>query len=124
MENEQRDPQTYAVIGAAIEVHRILGSGFLEGVYQDAMTVELSSRSIPFQKEVDLPVLYKGVTLDHSYRADFICFDDVLVELKALDDLTSNEEAQIINYLKITRLKRGLLINFGQRQLQFKRFAH
>lgn len=121
--SDSRDPQTYAIIGAAMEVHRQLGPGFLEAVYQHALAVEFSAQAVPFSREVELPVHYKGQQLPCSYRADFICYDSVIVELKALQTVSGFEEAQVLNYLKATRLERGLLINFGSRSLQFKRFV-
>jgi GxxExxY protein len=90
-----QDPRTYAIIGAAMEVHRQLGHGFLEAVYQEAMTIEMGLAKIPFRREVDLPVVYKDQTLKAFYRTDFVCFDQVIVELKALSDLTSVHEAQV-----------------------------
>jgi GxxExxY protein len=118
---DKKDPQTHAIIGAAMEVHRQLGPGFLEAVYQEAMAIELAERAIPFVREAGLPVFYKGRRLDCSYRADFICYDSVIVELKALQALTGVESAQLLNYLKATRLERGLLLNFGCPSLEFKR---
>jgi len=120
---EERDPQTYAIIGAAMEIHRQLGHGFLEVVYQDAAVIEFPLRKIPFEKEVSLPVRYKDILLPSHYRADFICFSEIIVEFKALSRLTSVEEAQLLNYLKATGLKRGLLINFGASSLQYKRMV-
>ena len=117
-----RDPQTHAIIGAAMEVHRQLGPGFLEPVYQEAMAIELADRAIPFVREAMLPVFYKGQRLNCSYRADFVCYESVIVELKALQALTGVETAQLLNYLKATRLERGLLLNFGCPSLEFKRF--
>ena len=108
------DPRTYAIIGAAMEVHRHLGCGFLEPVYQGAVAVELANRSIPFQAQREFPITYKEHRLDAYYKPDFICFDEVVVELKALGRLSSVEESQIINYLKVTGFEIGLLINFGQ----------
>ena len=119
----ERDPQTYAIIGAAMEVHRVLRSGLAEPLYQDALEVELADRAIPHVREALLRVVYKGRTLASSYRADFFCFDRVLVELKALSRLTPREDAQVINYLSITRLPVALLINFGAEQLQWQRYA-
>jgi len=120
----QRDQRTYAIIGAAMEVHRELGSGFLEAVYHEALTIEMNSRNIQFVHEVELPVIYKGRQLATSYRADFICFDNVIVEIKALGELKTLQEAQILNYLKATGLGVGLLINFGAESLQYKRFVN
>jgi GxxExxY protein len=119
----ERDPRTYAIIGAAIEVHKQLGCGFLESVYQEALAIELGLREIPFRREVKLPVSYKGQILVTSFYADFICFDSLVVELKALANMSGNEEAQLINYLKATRYKVGLLLNFGARSLQHRRFV-
>ncbi len=121
--SEHRDPQTYSIIGAAIEVHRQLGHGFLERVYHQALVIEFTVRSIPFQTEVQLPVSYKEQPLDCCYQADFICYDEVIVELKALERLSGKEEAQVINYLKATGLKRALLINFGSGRLEYKRLV-
>ena len=119
----ERDPRTYAIIGAAIEVHKHLGCGFLESVYQEALAIELGLREILFRREVRLPVSYKGQVLLTSFCADFICFDSLVVELKALAHMSGNEEAQLINYLKATRFKVGLLLNFGTRSLQHRRFV-
>jgi GxxExxY protein len=118
-----RDPQTYAIIGAAMEVHSMLGHGFLESVYQDALEVEFRRRSIPHQREAGIEIEYKGERLKSHYRADFICYDEVIIELKALSQLTTHEEAQVLNYLKATGLQRALLINFGERQLKYKRLV-
>jgi len=124
MEMDKRDPRTYAIIGAAFEVHKTLGGGFLEAVYGDALAVEFTQRQIPFQREVELPILYKGGRLATLYRADFICFEDVIVELKAVSRTASVEEAQVINYLKATGLAIGLLLNFGPKSLEHRRFVN
>src|SRR3989304_1727917 len=120
---EERDPQTYAIIGAAMEIHRQWGHGFLEAVYQDAAVIEFPLRQIPFGKEITLPSQYKGILLPTYYRADFVCFSEIIVEFKALSRLSTVEEAQLLNYLKATGLKRGLLINFGASSLQYKRLV-
>jgi len=121
--SEPRDPKTYAVIGAAMEVHRELGPGFLEPVYQEAFEYELKRVGIPYQREAELSIRYKDLTLAHTYRADFICFNSVLVEIKAVVTLGHVEEAQIIHYLKICGLPIGLLINFRSESLDFRRFV-
>ncbi len=119
-----RDERTYAIIGAAMEVHKHLGKGFLELVYQEAMMLELAARNIPFTRETQLPIFYKGQKLPTVYRADFICYENIIVELKAIDKLSSVETAQILNYLKATSLPVGLLLNFGSQSLEYKRFAN
>ena len=122
-DEEESDQQTYAIIGAAMEVHKQLGCGFLEAVYQEALALEFNQRGIPFRREEQLPVFYKGQQLDTHYKADFICFSNIIVELKALSDLSNIERAQILNYLKATGHQRGLLINFGTTRLQYERFV-
>ena len=119
----KHDEQTDLVLGAAIEVHSVLGSGFSEIVYQQALACELTSRGIPFAREVSLPVTYKGQLLDCQFRLDFICFGEVIVELKALSSLSGTEEAQVINYLKASGHKRALLLNFGTTRLGIKRMV-
>jgi len=115
------DPETFAIIGAAMEVHRHLGHGFLEFVYHEALAIELSDRGIPHRREFPIPVVYKGTQLECGYRAEFICYGDVVLEIKAAVALTGADEGQLINYLKATGYKRGLLLNFGAPSLQHKR---
>jgi len=121
---DQRDPQTYAIIGAAMEVHGVLGPGFLERVYQDALEIEFCERAIPYERERNCPIGYKSHTLPSLYRADFICFDQVILETKAQSVLTAIDEAQTFNYLKATSFRVALLVNFGTPSLEFKRFIH
>jgi GxxExxY protein len=118
-----RDPQTFAIIGSAIEVHRELGSGFLEPVYQEALAIELRRRNVPFEREVRLGITYKDEPLRCAYRADFVCYGEVIVELKAVSAMTTNDHAQLLNYLKATGLRRGLIINFGAQRIESKRMV-
>ncbi len=119
----ENDPRTFAVIGAAMEVHKQRGCGFLEPVYQEALAIEFAKRSIPFCREVRLPIHYKEQLLATAYCADFICFDSVVIELKALAHMSGTEEAQVINYLKATGYEVGLVLNFGGRSLQHRRLV-
>jgi GxxExxY protein len=120
---EARDAQTSAILGAAVEVHRILGHGFLEAVYLNALCLELVQREIPFIRELAIPVFYKETKLACGYRADLLCYGSVLVELKAQSGLTEIDEAQVINYLRATEINRALLLNFGTPRLQIKRLV-
>ena len=121
--NDRRDDRTYQIIGAALEVHRHLGGGFLEVVYGDALEIEFQERGIPYQREKELQIYYKDRVLPHYYKADFICFDSIVVELKAVENLTVESQAQVLNYLAATGCKVGLLLNFGRRSLEKKRFV-
>ncbi len=114
--------ETYQIIGAAFEVYNQLGPGFLEPVYQEALQIELKERSIPFEAQKSIFIYYKGNKLDKEYQADFVCYDKIIVEIKAVEELGSAYEAQLLNYLKATKINLGLLINFGQiNKLQWKR---
>jgi GxxExxY protein len=116
--------EVYAIAGAAMEVYYKLGVGFLEPIYQEALAIEFNGRGIPYVREERLKMLYKGVELKKVYRPDFVCYDEIVVELKAQFRLGSVEEAQIINYLKITNMHLGLLMNFGARpKLEWKRYV-
>ena len=121
MDTDFKDTETYALIGAAMEVHRELGRGFLEAVYQDALAVEFASRKIPFEREKVLPVRYKGGILPSQYKADYVCYGSILVECKAQDSMGKPEQSQVLNYLRITGFQRALLINFGAQFLEYKR---
>jgi GxxExxY protein len=111
-------------MGAAMEVYYKVGTGFLEPVYQEMLSIEMNGRGIPYEAEKELFIDYKGVTLKKSFRVDFICYDQILVELKALNRLSNIEIAQLLNYMKITEMRVGLLINFGARpKLEWKRFV-
>lgn len=113
--------ECYRIVGACMEVHRVLGCGFLEGVYQEALELELMELAIPYAKECDLKISYKDKFLQKFYKADFICYSKIILEIKALDSLTTGHEAQLLNYLKATGLKLGLLVNFGEKSFAYKR---
>lgn len=110
------------VIGAAMEVHKTLGAGFLESVYEEALAHEMMWQEIPFEKQKALPVYYKGKQVKEFF-CDFWIDDKFLVEIKAVKSLTTTEESQLMNYLKATGVKLGLLINFGEPSLKFKRIV-
>ena len=107
-----------------MEVHRVLGPGFLEAIYQEALEIEFQNRNIPYQREAPLKVHYKDHILKKEYNADFICYDKIVIETKALCDLNSEHESQLLNYLKATNKKLGILINFGKPRLQHKRIIN
>jgi GxxExxY protein len=107
------EKETYAILGACFEVYKEKGCGFLEAVFQECLELEFGFQQIPAQAQVPMPLSYKGHPLVHRYVADFICFDKVIVELKAVSKLTDEHRAQIQNYLHATGLKVGLLVNFG-----------
>ncbi|MGD8229493.1 MAG: GxxExxY protein [Desulfobacteraceae bacterium] len=118
------DRRTFRIIGSALEVHKELGCGFLEVVYHEALGREFTTQEIPFRSQPVLQIFYKGRPLNKIYQPDFICYDKVVVEIKAISNLSGMEEAQIINYLKASRLETGLLLNFGSKSLQYKRFVY
>lgn len=113
--------ESYLIIGAAMEVHRELGSGFLEAVYHEALALEFKRKNIPFEQEKKIEISYKGQTLSKFYEADFICYSKIIIEIKAMNELCGSHESQVINYLKATEFKLGVLINFGAESLEYKR---
>lgn len=115
--------ESYKIIGVAMEVHKELGAGFLESVYQEALELEFQNQQIPYEREKWLNVFYKGQRMKKHYTADFICYDQIILELKALSEITTDHEAQVLNYLKASQHKLGLLINFGSKSLQYKRLV-
>lgn len=116
--------ETYAVIGGAMEVYYKLGSGFAELVYQEALGIEFGLRGVPFEPQKRLSINYEGVTLGKGYVADFLCFGEIIVEIKAITSLSPVDWAQIVNYLKASKLRVGLLFNFGgQPRMEFKRIV-
>ncbi|MBT3209226.1 MAG: GxxExxY protein [Bacteroidetes bacterium] len=116
--------EAYKIIGCAIEVHKELGCGFLEAVYQEALEIEFYKKQIPFVREKRLLINYKGIQLKKEYIADFICYNQIIVEIKALTTLKPEHQSQVLNYLKATGNKLGLLINFGSQSLQYKRMIY
>lgn len=115
--------ESYAIIGACLEVHNTLGCGFLEPVYQEALALELQQQGIPFEREKEFMISYKGLLLPKTYIVDFLCYGKIIVELKALSQFTGDHMAQVLNYLKASSFKLGLLINFGARSLQHERIV-
>lgn len=115
--------ECYRIIGACMAVHRELGNGFLESVYQEALAIEFQKQNIPFERERLYMINYKGVELKSTYRADFVCYGKIIVEMKALSALSADHASQIINYLKVSGLRMGLLVNFGADSLQSQRFV-
>ena len=116
--------ESYEIVGAAFEVYNDLGPGFLEAVYQEALEIELKDRGIPFEREKLIHIYYKGVPIKTLYQADFVCYDNLIVELKTVDQILDIHRAQIIHYLKATNIKKGILINFKSNSLQYERFAN
>jgi GxxExxY protein len=122
-DHELRDEETYAIIGAAMEVHRVLGHGFVEAPHAASLRIELRRRGIPFSSEVCCPLSYRGEPLALSYRPDLICFNSIVVEVKALPGIGGTEVGQVINYLRASGLRKGLLLNSGARSLGFRRIV-
>ncbi len=113
--------EVYSFINCCFEAHKNLGRGFLEIVYKDALCYELKKRNIPFEKEKKFQIKYKDIYLPHSYNADFVIFDKIIVEIKAQENIIGEHYKQLINYLAASKLKLGLLVNFGEDSLKFKR---
>lgn len=116
--------ETYDIIGAAMDVHRTLGNGFLESVYQEALEIELAIRRIPYVAQKPIEICYKNQLLTKFFIADLLCYNEIIVELKAVSEISSVHEAQLINYLKATKKELGIIINFGKDTLEYKRFLN
>jgi GxxExxY protein len=116
------EEETYQIIGAAMKVHSVLGPGFTEKVYQEALAIEFAERNIPFVREKEIHAVYKGVVLQSTFIPDFICYDKIIVELKAVKELDDVHRSQAINYAKVAGYKLSLLINFGKPSLDKERF--
>jgi GxxExxY protein len=115
--------ESYAILGACFNVYKSLGCGFLEPVYQESLEIELEYLHIPFQAQCELMVKYRDRVLKHRFKADLICYDKIIIELKAVSNIVDEHRAQILNYLNATRLQLGLLVNFGHYpKLQYERF--
>ena len=117
------EAETGEIINACMAVHKELGNGFLEAVYQDALEIEFKDRGIPYAREAQIPIFYKGQRLDKEYYADFICYGKIIVELKCVSRLVNANNAQVINYLHGTKLNVGLLINFAEASLKWERLT-
>jgi GxxExxY protein len=118
------EKETYAILGACFEVYKEKGHGFLEPVYQECLEIELRKQGIPFESQKQITLIYKGVELQHGYRADFLCFGKVLIEIKAVSSLVDEHRAQVLNYLRATGLEVALLVNFGAYpQLEYERLV-
>lgn len=118
--NILHETESYAIIGAAMEVQNELGIGFSELVYHEALNIELGLRGIPFESEKEIRVEYKGHFLERMYKADLVCYDDIIVELKMVDVLKAEHTAQLLNYLVATNKPLGILINFGAKPMTYK----
>ena len=118
------EQETGKIINACMAVHRELGNGFLEGVYQDALEIEFKEQGIPYVREAKIPIYYKGHRLDKEYYADFICYGSVIVELKCVSRLVNANKAQVLNYLHGTQLQVGLLVNFAEASLKWERLTN
>ena len=115
--------ESYAIIGAAMKVHSTLGCGFTEKVYQDALAVEFNKNKIPFQREVELHVVYDDIELPSTFIPDFICYDKIIVELKAVRELDDMHRSQAYNYAKVSGYQLALLVNFGEPSLTYERLV-
>ena len=116
--------ESFAIIGACMKVHRTLGAGFLEAVYEEALEREFQNMKIPFKRQVKLDLYYGNQKLTKQYRADFICYDEIIVEIKAVSLIPTAFYAQLQNYLKCTNIELGMLINFGTSSLTYKRMIN
>ena len=123
METFIHKEETYKIIGAAMAVHRYFGCGFSEKVYQDALEIEFTSLDIPYLREVPLYAEYRNIQLKTEFVPDFICYDSIIVELKAVHELEDFQRSQVINYARVANMEIALLINFGEPSLKYERYA-
>ena len=117
-----REEETYKIIGICMEVHRNLGPGLLEIIYKDALEIEFTQNSIPFEREKEYSIKYKGIVLPHKFYADFVVNEDIILEIKAVKEFSNEHIAQILNYLKLADSDLGLLVNFQNKSLEYKRY--
>lgn len=123
MESHYKDEETYKIIGLCMEVHRNLGPGLLEIIYKDALEIEFRENNIPFVREKEFIVEYKGIILPHKFNADFVVNEDIILEVKAVKEFSNEHVAQILNYIKLSNSGIGLLVNFQTKSLQYKRYV-
>ena len=123
METFIHKEETYKIIGAAMAVHRYFGCGFSEKVYQDALEIEFKSLNIPYLREIPLYAEYRNIQLKTEFVPDFICYDSIIVELKAVQELEDFQRSQAINYARVANMEIALLINFGEPSLKYERYA-
>lgn len=116
--------ESYKIIGICMNIHSVMGNGFLEAVYSEVLEKEFKKNNIPFEKEKKLEIFFNGEKLSKTYRADFLCFDEIIIELKSVNFLHENFSKQLQNYLKATNKKLGILINFGEKSLNYKRIIN
>ncbi|PJJ09342.1 GxxExxY protein [Flavobacterium sp. 1] len=121
--NGYREEETYKIIGICMEVHRTLGPGLLEIIYKDALEIEFKENNIPFEREKEFAIKYKGKILPHKFYADFIVNKDIILEVKAVKEFSNEHIAQILNYLKLANSEIGLMVNFQTKSLEYKRYA-
>ena len=123
MESHHKEGETYKIIGLCMEVHRNLGPGLLEIIYKDALEIEFKENDIPFEREKEFLVEYKGKFLPHKFNADFVVNEDIILEVKAIKEFSNEHIAQILNYVKLSNSEIGLLVNFQTKSLQYKRYV-
>ncbi|CAM4006176.1 GxxExxY protein [Flavobacterium antarcticum] len=123
MESHHKEEETYKIIGLCMEVHRNLGPGLLEIIYKDALEIEFKENNIPFEREKEFLVEYKGKILPHKFNADFVVNEDIILEVKAIKEFSNEHIAQILNYIKLSNSEIGLLVNFQTKSLQYKRYV-
>ena len=123
MSQYHREEETFKIIGICMEVHRSLGEGLLEVIYKDALEIEFKQNNIPFEREKEFLIEYKGKVLPHKFYADFVVNDDIILEVKSVKEFSNEHIAQILNYMKLANSEIGLLVNFQTKSLQHKRYV-